>query len=133
VVEKFNLDAAPVVTLAVSGRRSLREITEIARKLIKEDLEGVSGVGAVVLVGGQGRAVNVWVNPARLRGRELSVEDVRQALQRQNLELPGGRVDQGGREEVLRTLGRVEPTGTTTRSASGTSAPSRTAPKNPGA
>ena len=108
VVEKFNLDAAPVVTLAVSGRRPLREVTEIAKKQIKEDLEGVYGVGACVLVGGQTRAVNVTVDPAKLRGRDLSAEDVRQALVRQNLELPGGRVDQGGREEVLRTLGRVK-------------------------
>ena len=106
VVEKFNLDAAPVVTLAVSGRRAAREVTEIAKKMIKEDLESVTGVGAVVLVGGQTRAVNVWVDPAKLRARDLSIEDVRQALQRQNLELPGGKVDQGGKEENLRVLGR---------------------------
>ncbi len=106
-VEKFNLDAAPVVTIAVSGKRNLREVTEIAKKLIKEDLEGVPGVGAVVLVGGQTRAVNVTVDPARLRARELSVEDVRLALVRQNLELPGGKVNAGNREEVLRTIGRV--------------------------
>ena len=106
-VEKFNLDAAPVVTIAVSGKRNPREVTEIAKKLIKEDLEGVTGVGAVVLVGGQTRAVNVTVDPTRLRARDLSVEDVRLALVRQNLELPGGRVDGGPREEVLRTVGRV--------------------------
>jgi HAE1 family hydrophobic/amphiphilic exporter-1 len=106
-VEKFNLDAAPIATVAVSGRRSLREVTEIAKKDIKEDLEAVTGVGAVVLVGGQTRAINVTVNPSALRGRDLSVEDVRLALVRQNLEMPGGRVDQGSREEVLRTLGRV--------------------------
>lgn len=106
-VEKFNLDAAPVVTLAVSGRRSIREVTEIAKKMIKEDLEGVTGVGAVVLVGGQTRAVNVTVNPDRLRARELSAEDVRVALTRQNLELPGGKVNSGSREENLRAMGRV--------------------------
>src|SRR5262245_42779513 len=106
-VEKFNLDAAPVLTIAVSGKRNLREVTEIAKKLIKEDLEGVTGVGAVVLVGGQTRAVNVTVDPVKLRGRELSAEDVRLALVRQNLELPGGKVDGGPREEVLRTIGRV--------------------------
>ena len=106
-VEKFNLDAAPVVTIAVSGRRSLREVTEIAKKQIKEDLEGVTGVGSVVLVGGHTRAVNVVADPNKLRARELSVEDVRQALLRQNLELPGGKVHSGGREEVLRTIGRV--------------------------
>lgn len=107
VVEKFNLDAAPVLTVTVSGRRSLREITEIARKQIKEDLEAVTGVGACVMLGGQNRAINVWADPDKLRGRDLSIEDVRQSLLRQNLELPGGRVDQGSREEVLRTLGRV--------------------------
>jgi HAE1 family hydrophobic/amphiphilic exporter-1 len=106
-VEKFNLDAAPVVTLAVSGRRSVREVTEIARKLIKEDIEGVTGVGAVVLVGGQTRAVNVTVDPNRLRARDLSAEDVRLALTRQNLELPGGKITSGSREETLRAMGRV--------------------------
>ena len=107
-VEKFNLDAAPVITVAISGRRSLREITEIARTSIKENIEGVSGVGAVVLVGGHQRAVTVTADPGRLRARNLSIDDVRQALKRQNLELPGGRVDQGTREQVLRTLGRVK-------------------------
>ncbi|HEV3387082.1 MAG TPA: efflux RND transporter permease subunit, partial [Gemmata sp.] len=55
VVEKFNLDASPVITIAVSGGpgRKLREVTEITKKLIKEDLEGITGVGAVVLVGGE--------------------------------------------------------------------------------
>jgi HAE1 family hydrophobic/amphiphilic exporter-1 len=107
-VEKFNLDAAPVITLGVSGKRSVREISEIAKKLIKEDLEGsVYGVGAVILTGGQQRAVNVTVDPDKLRSRNISVVQVRQALADQNLELPGGRVDQGRREEGLRTLGRV--------------------------
>ena len=108
-VEKFNLDATPVVTIAISGKRSLREITEIAKKLIKEDIEGnVYGVGAVILVGGQQRAINVTVDPDKLRARELSVLDVRKALTDQNLELPGGKIDQGRREEGLRTVGRVK-------------------------
>lgn len=108
VVEKFNLDAAPVLTVTVSGKRSLREITEIARKQIKEDLEGLYGVGAVIIVGGQYRAINVWLDTDRLRARDLSAEDVRQALIRQNLEVPGGRVQTSQREEVLRTIGRVK-------------------------
>ena len=108
-VEKFNLDATPVVTIAISGKRSLREITEIAKKLIKEDIEGnVYGVGAVILVGGQQRAINVTVDPDKLRARELSVLDVRRAIAEQNVELPGGKIDQGRREEGLRTVGRVK-------------------------
>lgn len=107
IIDKWDLDASPVLTLAVSGRRNLREVTEIARKRIKEDLETVLGVGSVILVGGRGRAVNVTVDADRLAAYDLSIEDVRQALLRQNLELPGGRVDQGPREMVLRTMGRM--------------------------
>ncbi len=83
-------------------------MTEIARKSIKEDLETVQGVGAVTLVGGQRRAVNVYIDTDKLAAYLLSAEDVRQALIRQNLELPGGRVDQGQQEMVLRTMGRLE-------------------------
>ena len=108
LVDKFDIDAAPVATIAVSGGRNFREVTEIARKSIKEDLETVQGVGAVTLVGGQRRAVNVYVDTDKLVAYMLSAEDVRQALIRQNLELPGGRVDQGSQELVLRTMGRLE-------------------------
>lgn len=108
LIDKFDLDAAPVMTIAISGKRDFREVTELARKQIKEQLETVGGVGAVTLVGGRTRAINVIVDPDRLSAFQLSAEDVRQALVRQNLELPGGRVDQGGDELVLRTMGRID-------------------------
>ncbi len=97
----------PVLTIAVSGRRDFREVTEIARRQIKERLETVPGVGAISLVGGRVRAMNIVVDTDRLAGYNLSVDDVRRALVRQNMEVPGGRVDQGPRELVLRTLGRL--------------------------
>lgn len=59
LIDKFDIDATPVATIAVSGRRNLREVTEIARKQIKEELETVTGVGSVVLVGGQRRAIHI--------------------------------------------------------------------------
>ncbi len=109
IIDRFDLDASPVLTIAVSGRRDLREVTELARKRIKEDLETLSGVGAVSLVGGRERAINVFVDPEKLlKYPNLSIEDVRQALIRENQEQPGGRVDQGRGEVVLRTLGRIE-------------------------
>lgn len=108
LIDKFDIDAAPVMTLAVSGRRNFQEVTEIARKQLKEQLETVSGVGAVTLVGGRNRAINILLDPSQLYAYQLSAEDVRQALLKQNLELPGGRVDQGPEELVLRTMGRIE-------------------------
>jgi HAE1 family hydrophobic/amphiphilic exporter-1 len=111
IIDRFDLDAAPVMTIAVSGRRDFREVTEIARKRIKEDLETLPGVGAVILVGGRQRAVNVVIEPDRLlKYDKLTVEDVRQALVRENQEQPGGRVDRGRSELVLRTLGRLDKT-----------------------
>ena len=107
-VERFNLDAAPVVTVVVSGRRDIREITEIAKRQIKEDLEGLLGVGQVVLVGGKTRAVNVLVRPDQLRSRKVSAEDVRRTLADQNGELPGGKVTSGPAEQNARVMGRVK-------------------------
>ncbi|MFO0909383.1 MAG: efflux RND transporter permease subunit, partial [Isosphaeraceae bacterium] len=107
IIDKFDTGSMPVLTLAVSGRRDFREVTELARKRIKERLETVSGVGAITLVGGRVRAMNVIVDTNKLVAYNLSIEEVRAALVRQNLEVPGGRVDQGSRELVLRTLGRL--------------------------
>ncbi len=110
IIDKVDLNAMPVLQIAVAGQRPMQEITELTRKKIKENLETVSGVGSVVLVGGRQRAVNIYIDTDKLTSCNLAIEDVRQALIRQNLELPGGRVDQGSRELVLRTMGRVETT-----------------------
>src|SRR5438093_108682 len=108
VIEKFDVDAVPVMSIAISGRRNLREVTELARKQVKEDIETLSGVGQVILLGGQERAINVYVDPDRLTAQGLSIGQVRTAIQQQNLELPGGRLDQTRRELVVRTMGRIE-------------------------
>src|SRR5256712_1524407 len=108
VIEKFDVDAVPVMSIAISGRRTLREVTELARKQVKEDIETLSGVGQVILLGGQERAINVFVDPDRLTAQGLSIGQMRTAIQQQNLELPGGRLDQTRRELVVRTMGRIE-------------------------
>jgi HAE1 family hydrophobic/amphiphilic exporter-1 len=108
LVSKFDLDSSPIMTIGISGRRDVREVTEIVRHQIQEPLQTVSGVGAVFLSGGRQRAINLIVDTDRLAAYKLSVEDVRQALLTQNLEVPGGIVQQGPRELVLRTLGRIQ-------------------------
>lgn len=108
IVNKFDLDAAPIMTIGIAGRRDLREVTEIAKHQIQEQLQTVHGVGMVFLSGGRTRAINVVVDTDKLTSYGLSIEDVRLALINQNLEVPGGIVSQGNRELVLRTLGRVQ-------------------------
>jgi HAE1 family hydrophobic/amphiphilic exporter-1 len=107
-VEKFDPDSAPVLTLAVSAKKPVRDITEYADKTLRRQLESVSGVGQVVVAGGQSRQVNIVLDAARLRAYNLTVTDVSRALQTQNAEVPGGRVEQGATGMTLRTRGRVE-------------------------
>jgi HAE1 family hydrophobic/amphiphilic exporter-1 len=108
VIEKFDPDSAPILAVVVSGQRSAREITEIADKRIKRQLETVKDIGAITLVGDRRREIQVFVDPAKLTAFNLSIQQVKEALQRQNVEIPGGRVTAGSREEGLRTLGRME-------------------------
>src|SRR5262245_56211257 len=107
-VEKFDPDPAPVLTLAVSAKKPVRDITEYADKTLRRQLESVSGVGQVVVAGGRARQVNIWLDAARLRAYNLTVTDVTKALQTQNAEVPGGRIEQGATALTLRTRGRVE-------------------------
>src|SRR5918992_720642 len=90
-VEKFDPDSAPVLTLAVSARKPIRDITEYAKKPRGRQLEGVGGVGRVLVAGGRPRQINVWLDAARLRAYNLTVTEVARALQTQNAEIPGGR------------------------------------------
>jgi len=108
VVAKFDVESLATLSLAISGARDLREVTEIADKTIKPALETVDGVGAVLLVGGTRRAVNVWLDAERLDAYRISAQAVKAALQVENVEIPGGRVDRGRAEQVLRTMGRIE-------------------------
>ena len=106
VVQKFDNDSTPVVTIALTGDRSIRELTELGDKVARPQLERVGGVGEVRVVGGLDRAINVWIDAERLAAYQISISQIRQALERQNADVPGGNVTTGKEELTLRTLGR---------------------------
>lgn len=108
IIDKFDVDASPVLSISVSAPRDLKEITHIADKQLKQNLETVQDVGAINIVGGRRRAVQIAVDIGRLQARGLTIADVSAALRQQNVEMPGGRLDQGRRELVVRTLGRMQ-------------------------
>ncbi len=109
-VFKMDNDSSPVLTVAVSGPRSLRELTELADKKVKPLLERSAGVGEVELVGGLERAVNVWLQADRLAAYRMPVTTVREALARQNSDVPGGLLTDAQQEQTVRTMGRyVDP------------------------
>ncbi len=110
-VEKRDPDAAPVLTVALTADRPVRDITEYADKVLRRQLESLDGVGQVLVLGGRQRQINVWLDADRLQAQNLTVNDVSRALQAQNADIPGGRVDQGARSITLRTRGRVESPG----------------------
>ena len=107
-IEKRDPDAQPVLTIALTGDRPLREITEYADKVLRRRLESAEGVGQVLVVGGRQRQVNVWLDSERLFAQNLTVNDVSRALQAQNSDVPGGRIEQGTQSITMRTRGRVE-------------------------
>ncbi len=107
IVAKFDNDSTPVLTIAVTGQRSLRELTEIADKRVKVLLERSAGVGEVRLVGGLERAINIWVDAGRLNAYGIPITAVRNAIVRQNADIPGGNVTTSLRERTLRTMGRI--------------------------
>lgn len=105
-VQKRDLESSPIMTLAVSGPRSPRELFVLAEQAVKNVIESSQGVGQVQIIGAADRAVQINVNADRLAAYKLSILQVREAVQRQNAEIPAGRLDQGLRERALRTLGR---------------------------
>lgn len=107
VVRKQDLDASPILSLVVSGPHEGRELYVLAERYVKNIIESAPGVGEVMINGASDRAVQVNIDARRLAAYELSITQVREALVRQNAEVPGGRVDAGSRELSLRTLGRV--------------------------
>ena len=107
VITKEDPQSDPIMTILVSGPMSLRELTEIADKQVQRAIQRVDGVGSVELNGGQARQIRVLLDAQKLASHNFTVLDVREALQRENIEAPGGRMINGPQELGLRTLGRV--------------------------
>src|SRR6266446_1093258 len=107
VITKLDPQSDPILTLLVSGPISRRELTEIADKQVRRAIQTVDGVGSVDLNGGQARQIRVLLDAQKLTAHNFTVLDVRDALRRENIEAPGGRMITGPQQLGLRTLGRV--------------------------
>ena len=107
VVQKQDPDSMPVVMFAVSAPMTAVELTTYVEQNIQKRIESVNGVGEVFLWGSRRREIQVRIDPDRLNVYGLSTTDVANALRSQNLELPGGRLEQGARELSVRTVGRL--------------------------
>ena len=106
-ITKSDNDISPVLSIALTGPRSQRELTELADKVVKVQLERSAGVGEVEIFGGLQRCINIWADADRLAAYQVPITAVRDAIERQNVNIPGGNVTTSLREQTLRTLGRV--------------------------
>jgi hydrophobe/amphiphile efflux-1 (HAE1) family protein len=107
IVSKVDPQASPVLLVALRSELPIREVTELADKRVRRQIESVSGVGQVTIIGGRARQIHVRMDPMKLRAFNLSAVDVQRALASQNLTTPGGSVDTGPQAITLRIQGRV--------------------------
>jgi HAE1 family hydrophobic/amphiphilic exporter-1 len=107
VIEKRDPDAQPVLSIALSGPAPIRDITEFADKVLKRQIESISGVGQARIVGGRPRQINIVPDTVKLASLGLTAADLVRAVRAQNVQIPGGQVEEGKRDLTLRTYGRV--------------------------
>jgi multidrug efflux pump len=106
VVAKADADASPIMFLTIeSSKRSLLELSEIAELTFKEQLQTISGVSAVMIWGQKRYAMRLWLDPVKLAGYQLTPLDVRNAITRENVELPSGSIEGNTTQLTIRTLG----------------------------
>ena len=107
-ITKMDPDAQPIFGFAVFGPRAPKELTEIAEKRVKQELETVKDVGSVGYNGERKREIQLLLNADRLNAYGLTVDQVRNAVTRQNVEIPGGQFTAGPADVAVRTMGRIK-------------------------
>jgi HAE1 family hydrophobic/amphiphilic exporter-1 len=109
VITKVDPDADPVISLMLSSdAMSLRTLSEIADKQVARSIQTVNGVGQVTIAGTRRREIHIVVDIEKLNSYGLSIAQVRDAVVAENVEIPGGAVEQGKGQLLLRTLGRID-------------------------
>ena len=108
IISKVEPSAMPVLYLGVRGQgKSIRDLTELADKKVRRQLETILGVGKVTIIGGRERQIHVRMDPLALRAEGMTAVDVMRTLQSQNLMTPGGNLETGPQSLTLRIDGRV--------------------------
>jgi multidrug efflux pump len=106
-ISKSNPEDNPIMMISLTGPFPMRVLTDYLQYGLKEKLQTISGVGEITLNGVQDRNVRVWLDSTKLDERDLTIQDVIAALQREHVELPAGRLETPGREVNIRVLGEA--------------------------
>ncbi len=104
-IAKVDPDASPILMMNLSGQRSVRDLSTYADEVLKEQLQRINGVGDVIFYGMRLRQVRIWVDAAKMNAYQVSPSDIVLALKRENIELPGGRIETQTKEYTVRIKG----------------------------
>ena len=108
VVSQMDMDAAAIMSISIAGRRPPKDITQLVKDKIIPRLESIGGVGTVNLIGGHEREILVSLNPGWMEAKQITVDDISMAVRSANMEIPGGRIEEGNQEFLVRVKGRLE-------------------------
>jgi len=108
VIDKLDINAQPIMWVAITGPQAIEEITKIADEKIRPLFQKIQGVGEVHLGGGREKEVKIWLYRERLAAYEIGVDEVIEAIRRQHIEIPGGKLESREREFLIRTMGEFE-------------------------
>lgn len=107
LITQYDQDAMPVISIAISGKRPLRDITELTKNKIKTRLEVIPGVGSVQIIGGFDREILIALDPVKMEAKQITIDDISGAIAAANMEIPGGKIDEGAQEYLVRLKGRL--------------------------
>ncbi|MCX5808382.1 MAG: efflux RND transporter permease subunit [Proteobacteria bacterium] len=105
IIEKVDPDATPVLWLALSGEKSVKDLSTYADEVLKEQLQKINGVGAIRMYGLRLRQARIWLDNDKLRAYGITAHEVLSALQRGNIELPGGWIETDTKEYTVKVKG----------------------------
>ncbi len=108
VVDKLDINAQPIMWLAVTGQRAIEDLTYIADVQIRPLLQKIEGVGEVSVGGGREKQIHIRLMRERLAAYGIGVDEVIRAIRSQHMEIPGGKIDSGEKEFLIRTVGEFE-------------------------
>jgi len=107
VIQRIDISAMPIVSIAVeSPTADIKTLSSLAEKVIKKRIENVPGVGQVELVGLARREIQVLLDREKLKAFGLTYAEVAGSLQRENMDVPAGKLEQGKREPLVRVAGK---------------------------
>jgi len=104
VIDKQDVNAQPIMYLALSGQQAIEDLTRFANDQVRPLLQKIEGVGGVRVAGGRQKEVRVWLYRERLAAHDVGVDEVIAALRAQHVEVPGGKIESREKEFLIRTV-----------------------------